>query len=178
MIIDSSFSVNPNYVFGGSFVLLDEEERAIRPDLKIFIFNFKTHQIEQQIRQDTISIGPISWGKKLLFSPLNRNIIGYSMNRFCGAKNNLETGISVPEYNYVIYPNPTTSIITLDRNCEVPLQSYTINDISGQLLSQEANIPPGNDPITINFSQYTPGIYFIRYKCGSTISVYKVIKQG
>jgi WD40 repeat protein len=177
-IIDSTFGVGTKRVGYGPFGIFDNEMRALKTaGTKILILNLQTHLWEQQINKDTITGGKIFWGYNK-YSPINRYFIGGGKNNFSCMRNNLGTDVIPLHEEKIIYPNPTTSIISVDRNCEVLLQSYTINDISGQLPFQETNIPPGNDPITINFSQYPTGIYFIRYKCGSKVSVYKVIKQG
>ncbi len=176
-IIDGTFGFGELRTWSQSFTLFDDEERSLTPSWDLMILNLKTKLIEQQILYDTISIGDVAVGR-MKYSQSTGYFIGGGSNLFSCIKNKVITNILTHEFDYIIYPNPTTSDITIERNCSELLQSYSISDIHGNMLSSQNNISPGYEAITISMSKYPANIYFIRYTCGSTVSVYKVIKQG
>jgi hypothetical protein len=81
----------------------------------------------------------------------------------------------VQEVNLIVYPNPSSSQITV----EIPTKPQkntilTILDIKGQQqLSQQIT-----EPLTvINISELSQGIYFVRLTNNSEVAVGKFVKQ-
>jgi hypothetical protein len=177
-ILDSTFAVAPNFVYQGYFTLIDNEERAIKIDLKILILNFKNKAIEQKINQDTIKNGPAYWADKLLYSIHKDYLIGFSAQYFTFGKYTITTSTEDPFlYDSIIYPNPNTGFVTLQPNCQNPVQSYEILDINGLIIIPNTVINIQAGFTTIDISSLLTGTYFLRYYCGSNLTTYRVIKE-
>ncbi len=178
-IIDSTFAIAPNYVMQGYFTLLDNEERAIKlKNWDIYILNFKNKTIEQKIKQDTIAIGPANWGDKILYSIQKGYIIGFSAQYYTFGSYVNSTSIEDPiHYDSIIYPNPSSGVIIIESNCQNPVQTYEVLDITGSVLIPVSRISTQTGIIQIDISYLPAGTYFLRYYCGSSLTTYKVIKE-
>jgi WD40 repeat protein len=81
-----------------------------------------------------------------------------------------------PISTQTIYPNPTNGLINIDLQCLNTNQSYEIYDNNSILLLNQTISPQSS--LTIDFSQYSNGIYFIKLYCGNIVSTYKIVKEG
>ncbi|HET6992903.1 MAG TPA: T9SS type A sorting domain-containing protein, partial [Bacteroidia bacterium] len=64
------------------------------------------------------------------------------------------------ELNWKFYPNPTNGIINIVSNKNIP--ELYISDLSGKVLQVLRNIEPAQ-VVTVDLSEYSTGIYLIRY---------------
>ena len=76
------------------------------------------------------------------------------------------------DYSVVIAPNPTKNSINV--NCNSNIQSIQLFDVQGRvLMTQLAN----NSQSTVDVSNYTNGIYFVKVLTGEGNKVEKIIKE-
>jgi WD40 repeat protein len=75
-----------------------------------------------------------------------------------------------------VYPNPTSGLININLDCIKGNQYYYIYDNNGTLLLTQTII--SQTTLTIDFSTYQNGIYFLKIYCGNNISTYKIVKEG
>ena len=70
----------------------------------------------------------------------------------------------------MLYPNPTTGILSLYRdNIDVPVY-IKVMDSSGKILIE-------SNESTVDISQYPQGLYFVESYLGGKVSIHKVIKE-
>jgi WD40 repeat protein len=179
-IIDSTFGVGIMKAGYSYFTIFDLEKRVINLNgNKINIMNLFQKIIEKSILQDTINNGVRSWSKKIIYSDFNKMFIGFSQKSFSSAKNNIETAIyDEIKFDSIIYPNPSSGIVSLQTNCQNSEQFYNILDINGTMLIPDTRISFQMGMTAINISNLPNGTYFLRYYCGSTVTTYKVVKEG
>lgn len=67
------------------------------------------------------------------------------------------------EINWSYYPNPTRGIVNIKAN--VAIKELYVTDLSGKVLQIIKDIQPEN-PIKVDLSGYSSGIYLIRYPVG------------
>lgn len=78
-------------------------------------------------------------------------------------------GIEIPEMNLSInaYPNPTTSEVVLELNSNDGLNlDLQIINTQGQLVGKEKVDANAEHRQVLDFSSFTPGVYFIQFKNG------------
>ena len=83
------------------------------------------------------------------------------------------TGVGVSELTtqeVLVYPNPTSGIITIDLGENTHLVEYSMTTLEGRIVKQGRTT---DNKIVVNLSEESSGIYFL--KLGN--SVYKVMKQ-
>lgn len=80
------------------------------------------------------------------------------------------------EEEIIISPNPTNSFVNIELNCVEPIINYQINNLEGLLISQ-SSMHNQNNPLQIDFSGYTPGVYFLMIRCGNESKSYKVVRE-
>jgi hypothetical protein len=86
----------------------------------------------------------------------------------CGVGSDENT---IPENNFYIYPNPSSSLITIETS---GIGSLIITNLNGQFL-MEYQI---TEPITqIDITAFPSGIYFIKLKNNKTVEVKKIVKE-
>ena len=74
-----------------------------------------------------------------------------------------------------IYPNPTNHLINVSMNNGGAPINYTLLSIDGKVVYQLNNVTDKN--VTIDISNNSKGIYFLRVATENDSNVYKVIKQ-
>jgi len=81
---------------------------------------------------------------------------------------------SVNKVEITVYPNPTSSIVTIDvKGCEVI--KLQIHSLSGQLIMSEEKYKTGSK---INFGNYSNGVYILDITDNTgNINKYKIVKQ-
>ena len=72
-----------------------------------------------------------------------------------------------------IYPNPTTSDVTLDLS-GLNAKTVELFSMNGQLLT---TVVPTDETMTLSLSQYTNGIYFVRIHSANGITTQKIVKK-
>ena len=82
-------------------------------------------------------------------------------------------GIHDAQQQVSIYPNPTTSDVTLDLS---GLNARTVDlfSMNGQLLN---SVIPTENVMTLSLSQYANGIYFVRIHTDNGITTQKIVKK-
>ncbi len=108
--------------------------------------------------------------------------VSYSVNGSSGSCNgsaitgvsvNACTGIheNVNAFQFSIYPNPNNGLITIETENTSDLQ---LLDVLGKVVIE---VKLQNLNTTINISQLSNGIYYLKIKQGDAISIKKIIKQ-
>jgi hypothetical protein len=169
--------VGKNAVSGRYFVLFDTDNRVMLTNGgQLCILNHQTKLIE--FMEDLVEINaPIT--EKIIYNEKDNYFIGRSV--FSIVKINYIPHLIVdddPKSLNIIYPNPTSGIVNINTNCSNQSQYYNIYDISGNLLINSAVLQQTSNTITIDFSTYPKGTYFINLYCGKDLLNYKVIKEG
>lgn len=84
------------------------------------------------------------------------------------------TGILKESINVVVFPNPTTDIVTLKmENINEPTIQATVLDVTGSVLS---SFVLNTTLAQIDFSTYPKGIYFIQVQTASNSQIVKIEK--
>ncbi len=74
-----------------------------------------------------------------------------------------------------LYPNPTSSIVTLDNTSAAMISKIEVVDVNGRVLST-SNTAVARE-FQIDFSTYATGVYFVQITAGTTSTVKRVVKQ-
>ena len=83
------------------------------------------------------------------------------------------TGIYDVQQNVSIYPNPTTSDVTLDLS-GLNARTVELFSMNGQLLN---TVVPTTETMTLSLSQYANGIYFVRIHSDKGVTTQKIVKK-
>jgi len=76
----------------------------------------------------------------------------------------------------VLYPNPTKGLLTIEVT-NLPDNTkggITIADASGKLLQESTSLKSTN---TIDLSNQSPGMYFLRIRAGDEVTEWKVLRE-
>ena len=73
-----------------------------------------------------------------------------------------------------IYPNPTNGILFVETQHSTSLQTQTYHITVSNLLGQTLQETTANGDTTLDLSHYEPGMYLIRIKTQSEVTVFKV----
>jgi WD40 repeat protein len=179
-IIDTTFGTGNNRILSGYFTFFDNEKRAIKIyNRTILVLNLINKTVEQRIDQDTIASGPKAWYHKLLYSQVNKALIGFSSEFFSYGRNDLGTITSDPiNFDSIIYPNPSNGIVSLINSCQNPVQFYEVLSVNGLILIPNTVITTQQGLISIDISELPSGTYFLRFHCNSSVTTYKIIKEN
>lgn len=82
-------------------------------------------------------------------------------------------GIHDIQQNVSIYPNPTTSDVTLDLS-GLNAKTVELFSMNGQLLN---TVVPTDETMIMSLSQYAAGIYFVRIHTDNGITTQKIVKK-
>ena len=82
-------------------------------------------------------------------------------------------GIRDMQQNVSIYPNPTTSNVTLDLS-GLNARTVELFSMNGQLLN---TVVPTDETMTLSLSQYANGIYFARIHSDKGVTTQKIVKK-
>jgi hypothetical protein len=118
-----------------------------------------------------ISISPVKGLMAAAYSTKTQNKLVLYDNSWLTVNNENKDNSSI------IFPNPTNDIITLKSECGGANRFYEIYNINGMKLFQSAQVLSDGENISIDFSHYPTGVYFIQLHCGTNLSTYKIIKQ-
>jgi len=92
---------------------------------------------------------------------------------------NLSELLSAEEFNintFALFPNPTSSTLTLDYTGGEQLKNLVIIDLNEKLI-QQIHIASVGQNNAIDVSNLNPGIYFIQAQTENTIITQKLIKN-
>ena len=76
-----------------------------------------------------------------------------------------------------ISPNPTNGVVKFSLDCSGPEFVYSIYSSVGAVLESDIKVKQGRD-VSINFSTYPTGVYFVSFLCNGELKTYKIIKEG
>ncbi len=82
-------------------------------------------------------------------------------------------GIRDMQQNVSIYPNPTTSNVTLDLS-GLNAKTVELFSMNGQLLN---TVVPTDETVTLSLNQYAAGIYFVRIHSDKGVTTQKIVKK-
>lgn len=82
-------------------------------------------------------------------------------------------GIQDAQQQVSIYPNPTTSDVTLDLS-GLNARTVELFSMSGQLLN---SVIPTENVMTLSLNQYAAGVYFVRIHTDNGITTQKIVKK-
>ncbi|MBP5663282.1 MAG: T9SS type A sorting domain-containing protein [Bacteroidales bacterium] len=82
-------------------------------------------------------------------------------------------GIQDAQQQVSIYPNPTTSDVTLDLS-GLNARTVELFSMNGQLLN---TVVPTEETMMMSLSQYAAGIYFVRIHTDKGITTQKIVKK-
>lgn len=111
-------------------------------------------------------------------------LVTFNARNRCGTSSSLQnviiSALDVQEENYSrikVYPNPVTSIITIDFSDTILQGEVLISNVNGILLNK--NILNQQQKTTIDFNKYASGIYFLSIIDNQTKRnlTYKLIKK-
>ena len=86
---------------------------------------------------------------------------------------NLITSIRDMDQQVSIYPNPTSSDVTLDLS-GLNARTVELFSANGQLLN---TVVPADETMTLSLSNYAAGIYFVRIHSDKAVTTQKIIKR-
>jgi len=167
----------PNEIYGAwDLHLIDDEERVVTtaPPGAIGIINLKSNELEWYNRppDDVFTTNVVYNQMGDYFIGSNS---GVSISRF---KYDRQTNVN---YNYeneiIISPNPTNNYITIVNECSEPIIDYSIHNVEGSLVLN-SSIENSSNEFSIDFSEFSTGIYFLSFGCNNQIKTYKIVKEG
>lgn len=78
----------------------------------------------------------------------------------------------------VVFPNPASSVVTINVDNSYELSSITISDISGKTISPDLVNGLGSSKLEIGLESFAPGIYFFRsFDSNGKLFAGKIVKQ-
>lgn len=156
----------------GNLIFLNDETYLINSGSGFFgVLNLKDNNLDYYNDPSNI------YKTSVIYNRNEHYFLGSSENKMTRF---IYDGISKSSQYYekeiIISPNPTNSFVNIEINCVEPFASYQINDINGLLISQ-SSMHNQNNPLQIDFSGYTPGVYFLMIRCGNESKSYKVVRE-
>ena len=82
-------------------------------------------------------------------------------------------GIQDAQQQVSIYPNPTTSDVTLDLS-GLNARTVELFSMNGQLLN---SVVPTENVMTLSLNQYAAGVYFVRIHSDNAVTTQKIVKK-
>ncbi|MFA7326834.1 MAG: T9SS type A sorting domain-containing protein [Candidatus Kapaibacterium sp.] len=159
----------------GKFILFDNEERSLVYTYgTMFFYNYK------EKFQEFYNKPPqnIYVGGKTIYSEKSNSFIGFAGENLCKFLYDRQTSVNSDiEKEFIISPNPTSSIVNLSLDCSDEKTSYTITNQSGQVVG-ENTIPMSSNSLQIDLSPFPAGVYFLTIRCGTELKTYKVVREG
>jgi hypothetical protein len=91
---------------------------------------------------------------------------------------NKTTNISTHNTSEItISPNPTKGVVNFSLICSEPELVYSIYSSVVAVLASDTKVNQGRD-VSIDFSAYPTGVYFVSFLCNGELKTYKIIKEG
>jgi len=174
-IIDSTFGVGSERIYGSKFTFFEKENKAMATNgIYLYIINYKDSKIEYK----TMLNANIPIYDKIIYNNTNDYFISYCeyLITKVGYKNNTSVVEKIGIIDSV-YPNPTTNDVIVKFDCEQAQISYKILNINSKILAENTAYLQ-NKSLTFDFSSYSAGVYFIQLTCENLIFTYKIIKDN
>lgn len=86
-------------------------------------------------------------------------------------------GIEELSSSILVYPNPTSSFLTLDFGKTILDVDFEIFDIQGKIIFGEKNISLVNGKHQVNTSSLVPGVYMLHINSSEKQYIYRIIKD-
>ena len=173
-IIDSTFAIGINSGIA-HIAFFEYGQKILLGGYMIKVINLNDMQLEyKRIYNENDNIISATYPD---YNEVKKFFLGYNpggiINRF---KYQPNTSVPTKSPKEVIYPNPTSGFVNIPMNC-VNARKYEIYNSSGKLI--KSSILPGvsGNLLTIDFTQYTFGVYFVKVYCGREITGYKVFRK-
>ncbi len=168
---------SPNDIYGAwDLHFIDNEERVITtaPPGAIGVLNLISNDLEWYNRPpDDVFTTNVVYNKSGDFFIGSNS--GVSISKF---KYDRQTNVNYTyENEIIISPNPTNSSITIVKVCYEPIIDYSIYNVEGSLVSNSSTENNLNE-FSIDFSEFSAGIYFLSFECDNQIKTYKIVKEG
>ncbi|MFP4528948.1 MAG: T9SS type A sorting domain-containing protein, partial [Candidatus Kapaibacterium sp.] len=87
-----------------------------------------------------------------------------------------ELDVRDKDFERVIYPNPTTNSVTIKIDCNRPTVHFQIVNNSGHVIG-EKEVQATDRSLTIDFSKYPAGAYYIYIQCGREARIERVVRR-
>jgi len=171
-IIDSTFGVGSERIYGGYFEFFENEERLISTNkFVLYVINLKNFL--KEVSSSTYYIS-----KQILYSKSKEFILGRGEKHITKLTYKNGSGVKPePEINKIVYPNPTTGTINIEINCNGNENYYELFN-SNSLLINSKKIDSNISILLIDLASYSNGVYYLKVYCGNDTKAYKVIKEN
>ncbi len=174
-IVDERFNVEGNQIATARISFVKNEEYILSThSYTSEILNLMNGRIEYTIENHY----SYAWGGCQRISQKTKKIIGYMYKSFSAGYYDFDTSIEEQNKNDIIYPNPTTSIVTIPLICETSEPSLSVFDSDGKDVTAQIEWNYNGADITVDLSRISAGIYIVRAACGATVADYKVVKEN
>lgn len=164
----------PDEIYGSeNLILFDNEARIFNSErTTLGVLNILESRLE------IYGFPPESiYTQKVLYSSDFNYFIGFSLKNISKFQYDSQSSVENSyEEEIIISPNPTNSFVNIIFDCTEPIINYQINNLEGLLISQ-SSMHNQNNPLQIDFSGYTPGVYFLMIRCGNESKSYKVVRE-
>ncbi len=74
-----------------------------------------------------------------------------------------------------LYPNPTSSVVTVSFGIEVPVEQLTVTDVTGRLVHNQSQFTATS--LEIDLSREGKGVYFLNVEVNGRVQTLKITKQ-
>ncbi len=174
-IVDERFNVEGNQIATARISFVKNEEYILSThSYTSEILNLMNGRIEYTIENHY----SYAWGGCQRISQKTKKIIGYMYKSFSAGYYDFDTSIEEENKNKIIYPNPTTSKVTIPVICETSEPSLSVFDSNGKDVTAQIEWDYNGEDITVDLSHISVGIYIVRAACGTTVADYKVVKEN
>ncbi len=174
-IVDERFNIESNIVAPGKISLYEDSKYILSTLSSITnILDLEKGSIVY-FSQHPSGYG---WGIESRISKSSNLIIGLGNMSISSGYYDFDTSIEEQNKNDIIYPNPTTSIVTIPLICETSEPSFSIFDSNGADVTSQAEWNYNGEDMTVDLSRISVGIYIVRAACGATVADYKVVKEN
>ncbi len=174
-IVDERFNIEGNQIATARISFVENEEYVLSThSYSTKILNLTDGKIEYS-KANHYTYG---WGGMQRVSKKTNKIIGFMANFFSAGYYDFDTSIEEQNKNEIIYPNPTTSIVTIPFICETSEASLSVFDSNGEDVTVLTELNYNGGDITVDLSRISAGVYIVRAACGATVADYKVVKEN
>lgn len=157
---------------GNQFQLLDNETRIFNSSrTRIGVLNLNNSQLEWY------GVPPeYVFSSKVIYSEVNNYFIGFANKGISKFIYDSQADI-ISDYKeeIVVSPNPTSSTISINQQCNDSQIDYSIYNSMGNQIIQET--VPNTNTLQINMIDYASGVYFLVVNCGNELKSYKIIRE-
>lgn len=163
----------PDAVYASdNLTLLNNETRIFNSSrTRIGVLNLNNSQLEWY------GVPPeYVFSSKVIYSEVNNYFIGFAnkgISKFI--YDSQADVISDYKEEIVVSPNPTSSTININLQCNDSQIDYSLYNSMGNLIIQET--VPNTNTLQINMIDYASGVFFLIVNCGNEPNTYKIIRE-